>query len=244
MTPRVPRGPDLQQLRRERIRLGERTQDRVGRGRYALAPLPGRDPARHADLPDLRPRGSVPEGPQYSPPTAHMAAGRVRADRPQAGPAEAGGGAPPAHPHPRSSASAPAGGPEPTRQQSAGGASVRTACRGSGGLRLDDRFGRVLAESTLASFADSARAALSDPSGPGGTDRAGRADASSGAGTGPRARRARGRTDTAAGRQAEGPTADREGEVLRRLVVGRCARLGRPVPEPRGRSTTQATVPP
>jgi hypothetical protein len=76
---RCPRGSGMCQLRRERLRLGERHQDRrVDRRGNAFPSGPGGTGPRDPDLPDLRSRGPVPQGPLDPQDASHLAPGRIR----------------------------------------------------------------------------------------------------------------------------------------------------------------------
>ncbi len=70
-------GPRVHELWSVGFRLGERPQDGWARWRFALSTLSRRALARHPDLPCLRPRRPVPEGPRNPQDAAHVETGRV-----------------------------------------------------------------------------------------------------------------------------------------------------------------------
>lgn len=77
---RCPRASGVQQLRCRRLRLGERTQDRDDRWRHPLPPVPRGALDGDTDLPRLRTRGPVPEGPRDPSNAPRVEAGRIRTD--------------------------------------------------------------------------------------------------------------------------------------------------------------------
>jgi|HubBroStandDraft_1064217.scaffolds.fasta_scaffold23898_2 hypothetical protein len=72
------RGSSVQQLRRQRLRLGERPEDRLDRWRYTIPSLARGALHRHPDLPLLRSCGPVPQGPVDPEDAAHVETGGVR----------------------------------------------------------------------------------------------------------------------------------------------------------------------